>query len=594
MTKALKGFSAVFIFVFSICVCTGVPAQQTQPAGELMTADCEIGSRGGRLVVAQRAEPKTLQPVLAVDQPSREVIRLMNADLIHINRLSLRTEPALARTWAVSQGGRRYTLSLRRGLFFSDGHPMDADDVVFTFRVYLDEKVGSPQRDLLLVDGQPVAVSRIDAHTVQFDLARPYAAAERLFDSIAILPRHILEKPYQEGKLAQTWSLTTSPDMIAGMGPFRLKSYAPGDRIVLERNPYYWKQDQKGNRLPYLDEIVFLSVGSEDAQVIRFQAGDTDVISRINPENYSALAGEQQKRGYRLYDLGPGLEYNFLFFNLNDLEGRGLTQIATKQSWFRDTSFRRAVSLGIDREGIVRLAFQGRAAPLWGHVTPGNRLWINTALPKPPRSPARAREILASAGFRRNGDGTLVDAAGDPVSFTIATSAGNAPRMEMATIIQSDLKELGMQVQVVSIEFRSLLDRVLKTYDYEACVLALGSGDADPNPEMNVLLSSGGTHLWHPNESRPATPWEAEIDSLMRRQVSTVRYEDRKKLYDRVQQIVAENLPFVYLASPDILVGAKANLGNFRPAILESYTLWNAEALYWRKESPQGESGNDR
>jgi peptide/nickel transport system substrate-binding protein len=549
-----------------------------------MIIDCGIGSPGGRLVVAQRAEPKTLQPVFAIDAPSREVIRLMTADLIHINRLTQKTEPALAESWTISKDGRRYTLRLRRDLQFSDGHPMDADDVVFTFQVYLDPKIDSPQRDLLLVEGKPIVVRKLSPHVVQFDLAQPYAAAERLFDSVAILPRHILQQAYENGLLAQQWGLMTPPQGIAGMGPFRLKKYIPGDRIVLERNPYYWKADREGNRLPYLHEVVLLFVGSEDAQVMRFQAGETDLISRMSPDNYALLAKDQQARGYRLDDLGPGLEYNFLFFNLNALDSRESSQISRKQSWFLQPAFRKAVSSAIDRGAIVRLAFQGRAAPLWGHVPPGNKLWQNTRIVGVPRSPAGARDLLASAGFKWQADGTLVDATGMPVTFSIVTSAGNAARVKMATIIQSDLKELGMRVQVIPIEFRSLLDRILKSHDYEACVLGLGSGDADPNPEMNVLLSTGSMHLWHPGQAHPATPWEAEIDRLMQQQLSAVRYADRKRLYDRVQELMAENLPLIYLVSPDILVGAKVGLANFRPALLDSHALWNVEELYWRPE----------
>jgi peptide/nickel transport system substrate-binding protein len=463
---------------------------------------------------------------------------------------------------------------------------MNAEDVVFSFQVYLDEQVHSPQRDLLLVDGKPITVTKIDSYTVEFGMAQPYAAAERLFDSVAVLPRHLMEGSYKEGKLAQEWGLTADPALIAGMGPYRIRKYIPGDRIILERNPHYWKIDRKGNVLPYLDEVVFLAAGSEDAQVIRFQAGETDLVSRISADNYAALAKEQQKRGFQLYDLGPGLEYNFLFFNLNDLDRKELPQIARKQAWFKKQAFRQAVSVAIDRDGIVRLCYQGRATPLWGHVTPGNKLWLNTTLPQPSRSLLNARKLLATAGFSWKSDGTLVDQDGAAVDFTIATSAGNAARAQMATIIQADLKELGIMVHLASLEFRSLLDRVLKTYDYEACILGLGSGDADPNPEMNVLLSSGGSHLWHPAQKEPSTPWEAEIDRLMAQQVSTVTYPERKRLYDRVQQLMAEELPLIYLASPDILVGAKARLGNFKPAILDHYALWNIEELFWRPAQP--------
>ena len=238
-----------------------------------LPAAFEPGRPGGRLVVAQRAEPKTLNPVTALDSASREVIHRMMADLVHINRATQRTEPALASSWTVSGGGRRYLLHLRRGLRFSDGHPFDADDVVFTFQVYLDEKVGSPQRDLLIVGGKPIAVRKQDAWTVAFEFAEPYAPAERLFDSLAVLPRHLLEAAWREGRLARAWTLNTPPAQIAGLGPFRMKEYVPGQRLVLERNPYYWKRDSRETPLPYLDQLVFLFVAGEDGQAMRFQAG---------------------------------------------------------------------------------------------------------------------------------------------------------------------------------------------------------------------------------------------------------------------------------------------------------------------------------
>lgn len=554
------------------CLATLAPA--VAPAEDLLTTAREPGRAGGGVVVAQRAEPKTLNPTTSADGPSREVIQRMTADLIHINRETHRTEPALARSWDVSNGGRRYVLHLRRGLRFSDGHAFDATDVVFTFQVLLDPKTGSPQRDLLVIGGKPISVRQRDAYTVVFELAEPYAAAERIFDGIAMLPRHLLEQPYREGKLSGAWGLNTAPGAIAGLGPFRLKQYLPGQRIVLERNPHYWKKDRAGKRLPYLETLTFLFVGAEDTQVLRFEAGETDVISRMGARNFAALERNQQRRGYKLQDLGPGLEYNFLFFNLNP--GR------PKQAWFSDVNFRRAVSAAIDREAIVKLVYDGRATPLWGHVTPGNKLWVNAALPHPARSPERARELLKTAGFSWNREGALLDRSGARVEFTIVTNTGALERTGIATIVQDDLKQIGIRVSVVPLEFRALLDRLLKTFDYEACVLGLGSGDVDPTAEMNVWLSTGSTHLWRLNARAPATPWEAEIDSLMRQQMVEMNPARRKKQYGRVQQIAAEQLPIICVASPNILAGAKTGLGNFRPAILDHYTLWNAEELYWR------------
>jgi peptide/nickel transport system substrate-binding protein len=561
-------------------VCFAFPAPQPPQAGEeLQITDSQAGRCGGTLVVAQRSEPKTLNPVTAADAPSREVIGRLTADLIHINRQTQKTEPALAKSWSESKDGRVFTLKLRRGLRFSDGQPFDADDVVFSFQVYLDEKVHSPQRDLLVVGGKPIDVQKVDQYTVRLTLAQPYAAAQRIFDSLAMMPRHLLEKPYKEGQFAQAWTLTSSPAEMAGMGPFRVKEYVAGQKIVLQRNPYYWKADQSKNRLPYLDELVFLFVGNEDAQVIRFQAGDTDIISRLGAENYALLSKDAASHGTEFFDLAPSLEYDFLVFNLNDLK-KDTDNIAAKQVWFQDVKFRQAVSSAIDRESIVKLVYAGHGAALWGNVSPSNKLWVDQTLPHPPRSLDRARELLKSAGFSWRADGTLVDRQGKNVEFSIITSTSNAQRTKMATLVQDDLSKLGMNVHVVPLEFRAVLDRVFQSYDYEAAIMALGGGDADPNPEMNVWLSSGATHLWHLGESKPATDWEAQIDQLMQAQMVQLKYKERKRLYDQMQEIVAGNVPFVFLATPDILVGAKKSVGNFQPAVLDPNTLWNVDQLY--------------
>jgi peptide/nickel transport system substrate-binding protein len=231
---------------------------------------------------------------------------------------------------------------------------------------------------------------------------------------------------------------------------------------------------------------------------------------------------------------------------------------------------------------MARLAFGGRATPLGSHVTPGNKLWVDASLQAPAQSPQRARELLKASGFSWKNDGTLQDAKGQPVEFSLITNSSNAARVKMATIVQDDLRALGIKVNVAPLDTSAVIDRVLKTRDYEACILAFGSGDADPNVEMNIWLSSGASHLWNPAQAQPATPWEAELDRLMRAQVAALKYDERKKLYDRVQQIVAEQLPMIPLVGPRILVGAKAGLGNFRPAILDHYTLWNADELFWR------------
>ena len=581
--------SLLVCLLATVCVAgpsfAGVPTPETIGKNEELQHLANVsGHYGGRLTVGQRAEPKTLNPVIATDAISREVIGRLSADLIEINRVTQQTEPALAKSWKASADGRTFTLKLRKGIRFSDGHPFDADDVIFSFALYMDEAVDSPQRDLLIIDGKPMTLTKVDAYTVQFALPRPYAAAERIFDGLVMLPKHLLEKPYREGKFPQAWSLNTQASEIAGLGPFRLKQYVPGQRIVLERNPYYWKSDRDNHRLPYLDELEFLFVGTEDAQVMRFEAGETDLINRLSSENYNLLSREEPRAGSQLADLGPSLEYNFVVFNQNDLSGKKLDIVARKQVWFRDRRFRQAINAAVDRDGIVRLVYETRGTPLWGNVGPGNKFWINQAIPRPQRSLERARQLLKSAGFSWDKNGQLLDASGQAVEFTIITSSSNAQRMKMATLLQDDLSHLGMQVHVVPLEFRALIDRVFQSFDYDAAIMALGGGDADPNPEMNVWMSNGTSHLWNLGEKQPVTDWEREIDQLMQQQMVTLDYAKRKQLYDRVQQLISENVPFIFLATPNILAGADARVGNFHPALLDPYTLWNADELYVRSD----------
>src|SRR5450755_3318472 len=156
--------------------------QAAQPGEELARMPAVSGRYGGHLTIGQRSEPKTLNPVTATDAVSREVIGRLMGDLVEINRSTQQTEPALAKSWKISPDGRTFTLELRKGIRFSDGHPFDADDVVFSFAVYMDEAVDSPQRDLLIIDGKPIALNKLDQYTVRFTLPRPYAAAERLLD----------------------------------------------------------------------------------------------------------------------------------------------------------------------------------------------------------------------------------------------------------------------------------------------------------------------------------------------------------------------------------------------------------------------------
>jgi peptide/nickel transport system substrate-binding protein len=541
----------------------------------LPAADHATGKAGGALVVAQTSEPKTFNPAMPVDQPTRDVVSVLSADLVHINRLTLRTELALAKSCVVSADGRHYTVTLRDGLRFSDGAPLTADDVVFSFKVYLDEKVNSPQRDVLIVDGKPLSVVKLSTLSVRVDLPAPYAPGDRLFDSFWILPKHKLERAFLDGKFAQAWTIGTPPDELVSSGPFRVKQYQPGQRLILERNPYYWKRDEAGQQLPYLDRLEVAFVPDQNAMLLRLLSHEISAASRLRPEDFGRL---EQTPMLSARDAGAGLEYNFLFFNWSAPAPSG--------NWFRTLKFRQAVARAIDRESIVRLVYQGRGSSLSSQVTPGNRLWRTDNVSDYSYDPARAAQLLREAGFRRDGSGPLVDREGHPVEFSLMVSASNQARRKMATLIQEDLAEVGIRVRLQPTEFGVMTDAVLKTRKFEGALWGIVSGDADPNSEMSVWTSGGSLHVWNLKSSagvQPLEPWENEVDRLMSVQMTATSPAVRKAAYDKVQQLVSANVPVVFLASPHVLAAGDRDLGNFEPAATDPVLLWNADRLFWQR-----------
>ncbi len=549
--------------------------------GQVLRLETTSGNTGGKLNCSLRAEPKTLNPVFAMDVSSRTVTSIMHADLLHINRKTDVVEPSLARSWEVTRGGQSYTLHLRRGVRFSDGTPFTADDVLFSFQVYLDPEVNAPQRDLLIIDGKPLQVVKVDSLTIRVDLPRPYAAAARLFDGLAMLPSHLLEPVKRSGKLQDAWSIATPAAQIAGLGPFRLKNYLPGQAMILERNPYFWKQDGAQRTLPYLDELDFAFLANQDAESIRFAAGQLDLLARLSADSYGVLDKDAGQKHFQMIDGGPGLEFDFLLFNLNsDVAGR-LPEAAATQKWFQQTAFRQALSFAVNRDVLVNLAFQNHAVPLASPVTPASQAWLSPQTRPEKQDLSRARKLLADAGFQIR-DGSLFDSAGKQVKFTILAASSNRQRSEIASMLRRDFAELGIDAQVVSLEFRSLLQRVTQNHDYDTAVMGLSAGDTEPNGNLSLWLSDGNLHLWNLGQKKPATPWESEIDDAMHRQMFLTNVPVRRKTYARVQEIYREQLPFLSLASPNMLGAARAGLIGVLPSPLDPAMLDNVAAFYWK------------
>ena len=508
---------------------------------------------GGELRLSLHSEPKTFDPVLVDDEASENIRYLTGGVLVRLNRQTQALEPGLANSWQVSKDGRRITFHLRKGLNFSDGTPFTSEDVAYTMHRLMDPQTHSPTGDAFR-SGE----GTVDVQTPATDLAvisfpAPVAGLERLFDQVAILSAR---SPKKE---------------MAVLGPYYVSEYKSGDYVLLRRNPNYWKRDAEGHSLPYIESVRLDIQRNREIELMRFRRGELHLINRLDADQFDDLHRENPAV---TRNAGTGLDAEEFWFN----QSPAAPLPEFKKEWFRTTEFRRAVSLAINREDLCRIVFYGYAAPAYGPVSPSNHFWFNPALPAPKHDPQGALRLLTQAGFRYENQ-VLKDRAGNLVEFTVVTNSGNAAREKMAAMIQQDLSQIGVKMRVVTLDFPSLIERMTRTFDYEACLLGLVNTDLDPNGQMTVWLSSGENHQWNPNQKRPATSWEAEIDKLMQQQASALSDRQRKTKFDQVQQIVAEQQPFLYLVNKDVLTAVSPAVVGGAPAVLNPQAFWNVETL---------------
>lgn len=502
------------------------------------------------------AAPKTFDP-LQVSEGASETIRYLTGGvLVRVNRETNELEPELAESWKLLDGGRAIRFHLRAGLKFSDGVTLTANDVARTLKNALDPKKEAPVGELFRSAAGDPEVRVVSPLVIEVRYAEPKARIDRVFDSLAITPAVMSRLP-------------------ASAGPFHVCEYQPGEFVRLERNPNYWKRDASGNRLPYLDFIHIDIQPNREIEVTRFLRGELDLITRLDPDSFDRVTKTHPAAAR---NLGPSLDSEFLWFN----EVPSAPIPAWKKTWFTSAAFRRAVSLSIHRDDIARIVYRGHAHPAAGPVSPSNRFWFNAALKPLGFDSQTALHALTSDGFTLR-DGVLRDRDGHEVEFSIVTGAGNRPREAMAAVIQDDLTKIGIRVNIVVLDFGSLIERITRTSQYEAALLGFDNIETDPAGEMNVWLSSGEMHAWHPNQKSPATPWEARIDQLELTLASGVAPALRKKAFDEVQQIVVDQEPFIYLVNPDYLAAVAPVLHGARPVAVSPQLLWNVEYLQLAK-----------
>jgi len=512
-----------------------------------------VAQGGGELKFCLRMEPKTFDPLKVEDEASAAIRYLTGGVLLRVNRQTQELEPELAQSWKVSKDGRQITFRLRSGISFSDGTPFSAQDVAYTVQQLMDPTLHSATGDAFRSGAGNVETKAISPTQIAITFPAPVAGLDRLFDQVAILSEH------------------SSLREMAVLGPFMLADYNPGATVLLKRNPNYWKRDEQGRKLPYLDSIRLDIQANRDVEMLRFRRGELDLINSLDSEYFDKLATTSPQL---VHDAGPSLDSEQLWFN----EVAKAPIPAYKKNWFRSANFRRAISEAINRDDLSRVVYHGHAQPAVGPFSPANKFWFNNKLKPQAYSPDAALKAMQSDGFRLE-NGALKDKDGNEVVFSIITNAGSKTRERMAVLIQDDLQKIGIHVNVVTLDFPSLIERMTQTFDYEAIILGLTNVDLDPNGEMNVWLSSSENHQWNPQQKVPETSWEAEIDRLMRAQASSTDPKRRKEAFDRVQEIVVVEEPFIFLINKNALSAVSTTVHGAAPVILSPQTFWNAERL---------------
>ena len=530
--------------------------------------------RGGEIVASLRSEPKTYNRIFEATAPADLIALLTQARLVRINRATDSLEPALAESWDASPDGSAVTLHLREGVTFSDGAPFTASDVLFSFAVAY-QSPGSMVAQPLKVAGQPLVVSSPDPRTVVIRFPMPFAPGVRILDNLPILPRHKLDKAFQAGTIQTAWTPATPLSEIAGLGPFVLAEHRAGQRMVFTRNPRFWRRGDDRSPLPYLDRITVEIIPEQNAEALRLESGATDLMSNadIRPDDYVRFKRLADQGRIRLIDGGVAIDPNILWFNLTPSPG------PDPKPWLRKKEFRQALSFGADRQAIANTVYFGAAVPIHGPVTPGNATWFSATAPSYPYDAARARRLLAAAGLTdRDGDGLLEDARGNAARFSMLVQPGHTARERTVAVLQEQFRRLGVGVDVVTLDPASLFKR-WQAADYESIYHGFQASSTDPAMSLDFWLSSGATHFWNPGQQKPATDWEAQVDDLMRKQVSAPTLAERQRLFAEVQRVFGEQVPALYFVAPKVTIALSPRVTNATPAPLIPQLLWSADTL---------------
>ena len=537
------------------------------------------------LVNAILSDPKTFNYVLHQESPN--IFGLTYEGLITENPITGKKEAQQAESWTVSEDKLHLVFTLRQGLKWSDGQPLTVDDVVFTYNeLYLNPDIPFNGRDSLRI-GQSKAfptVRKVNERQVEFIIAEPFAP---FLDAAAypILPKHSLEKAVKtkgsNGKplFLRTWGVDTPVQEIIVNGRYKLKNYQTSERIIFEKNPYYWR-----NPLPHIEEVVWSIVESTDTALIQFRSGSLDSIG-VPPDYFSLLKREEKRGNFTIYNGGPAYGTTFISFNLNKGSRNGKPLVdPIKSSWFNMLEFRQAIAYAIDRQRMVDNIFRGLGEKQDSDISKQSPFYDKT-LPGYDYNIEKAKALLLGKGFKYNENQELLDSKGNRVNFTLLTNAGNKIREAMGTQIKQDLENIGIQVDFSPIAFNVLVDRLISKLDFD-CFLIGFTGGNEPHDGINVWLTDGSQHSFNqkpqagipPIDGQEFTEWEKEIAQLYIEGARELDFEKRRLIYNKTQQIISEKVPFIYLVNPFSLSAIRNVVQGIQYSALDG-GFWNIEKL---------------
>jgi peptide/nickel transport system substrate-binding protein len=595
MKKMLLSVSAVIIVIMA-AGCGG--SNDGRFAGTAQAPDLDemqrraeafvhaIGTPGGEIVLSTISDPKSFNPITSTETSTSFFTALMFEGLVRRSGVTLEVEPGLAERWDMSEDGLTWVFYMRPGVQWSDGRPLSAYDVEFTFNdlVYNRDVVPNSARDVFSPAGKRIAVDALDSARVRFVLPVPFAPFLHTLSGMEILPKHRYADAVARKAFSTELSISTPPADIVVNGPFMLDSYISSQKVIFRRNPRYWKKDAEGNQLPYLERLVYVIAADQNAELLKFLQGETDYIA-AKGEDFPQLKRAETNANFTVYRLGPNKGSNFLVFNQNltpdPRTGRPYVN-QVKLNWFRNDNFRKAIAHIMDKDNMIKIAMNGLGYPQISPKTPSEGYFYNSDVVTYPYDPKKAREILQAEGFGYRADGSLEDRDGNLVEFSFVTNSGNNVRIKIAEIIRKDLQDLGIRIHFQLLEFNALIQRMDNPpFEWDAILLGLTGGD-EPNSGRNVWHSSGGLHIWYPRQTSPSTDWEARIDEIFDLGVQEMDRTKRKELYDEWQRIAAEKQPFIYTVLAERIEGIWDKFGNLNPTP-NSGLLHNLEYLYVRR-----------